>query len=74
MKSTFGKLYLNDFFKGAITAVLVAVLTVLLSVIQDSGFAGIDWNLVLQTGSTAFIAYLLKNLGTNSRDEFGKKE
>ena len=74
-KSSFLKLCKNDFVKGLVTAMLGAALgaispaitagTVLsLTVLQGAG----------QVGLAAGLAYLTKNLFTNSKDEFGKTE
>ena len=70
--SRLGTLKLNDFQKGAILVVIVAVLTVIKESL-DSG-TGINFNAVFNTSLTALIAYLLKNLGTNSKGEFMGKE
>ena len=73
MNSALGRLNLNDFVKGFILAVLVAALTV----IQESVSAGkltVDWNILATTVITAAVAYLLKNLATNSNGEPLTKE
>ena len=61
--SSFLSLNVQDFLKGLILAVLVAVLTV----VQTSFAAGIftiDWNNIGAVAATAFVAYLSKNLFT----------
>lgn len=51
----------RDVGKGALMAVLTAVLTTVLEIIQKDGLAGIKWETVGTVGLTAFIGYLLKN-------------
>lgn len=62
------KLSLNDFWKGALVAVLVAVLMGLQTLLNDKGFG---WSLndlqaIIASGGSAFIAYILKNFATDS--------
>jgi len=71
MKSKFLTLNVRDFFKGLIVAILTAVLIFLQTVIVDAAL--LDWKAVfIKCGWTAIaatIAYLLKNLATNSKGE-----
>jgi hypothetical protein len=73
--SKFGKLIKNDFVKGFVIAVLTAVLTVIYDFLISGGdLFLINLKLVLTTSVTAAMAYLLKNLSTNSKGEILKKE
>lgn len=75
MKSSFLNLNIQDLLKGFVVAGLTAIGTVLLPSLESGLFpdlallktAGI-------TGLTAGIAYLLKNLFTNSNDKLLKTE
>lgn len=70
---TLGK---NDVVKGAITAILAAVVTVLYGVVSQSEFSVFtaDWGTILgnilNVSFSAFLAYMMKNFATNSNDEF----
>lgn len=74
MKARLFKLNLRDFIKGLIVAVITAVLTFIISELQ----AGNPINSVLKkigiTALITFFSYLLKNLFTNSNDEFATPE
>lgn len=76
MNSPFMKLGGNDVFKGAVTAVIAAVITVLYGVVAQAGFDVFqaDWaailNNVIQGALTAFIAYLGKNLLSDEDGDF----
>lgn len=72
MKSEFFKLNLSDFTKGLIVAVATAVLTSLYAMIEkgDFVFDKADIKLILLSGLGAGIAYLLKNLTTNSDGQY----
>ena len=62
----FSKLWsfqLNDFWKGLVIAVLMAVLTVVYETLQK-GTLNINWNTVLIAGIGAGVSYLLKNFAT----------
>ena len=63
------KLNLNDWTKGLIVAVLASVLQPVLVVLQGGGLV-FDWQAILTVGLTAGLAYVLKNLGTNTDGEF----
>jgi hypothetical protein len=67
--SEFGKLNLGDFEKGLIVAVLTAVLTVIYQSVSQGSLV-FNWTAIASTGLTAAIAYVLKNLGTNSEGQF----
>lgn len=72
MKSKFGKLTLKDILKGLITAVLSSIAIG----VQQSLTTGdaLNGHTVLMTGAAAGVGYVVKNLLTNSDDEFGKFE
>jgi len=61
----------NDFTKGLIVAVVVAVLTLLLKILQANGIhlTLADLELILTSGIISGIGYLLKNIGTDSADK-----
>lgn len=63
----------KDVLKGMIVAVLTAVVTVLYTTIQSGGLS-FDWALIGKTAAIAALSYLLKNVFTNSEDQFMKKE
>jgi uncharacterized membrane protein YfcA len=70
-KSKFFTLSKRDFFRGLIVAVLTAIGSYLSAQITASVW--VDEQLfkrVALTGVVALIAYLLKNLFTNSNDDF----
>ena len=75
MKNKLYQLGTNDLIKGFIVAVLTVVLTGALTSLQ----AGVLPDLatvktLIVTGLGAGVAYILKNLLTNSEDQFLKKE
>jgi hypothetical protein len=73
MKSVFMNLNLADFGKGLLLAVLTSVLTIVYTTVQ-SGSLLIDWTMVGTTALTTGLAYILKNLFTNSDGQTFKKE
>lgn len=76
MKADFGKLNWKDLLKGAILAFIVAFLTGALQLFQGGQveWTFIYWQPTVYAGITALIAYLLKNLLTNSDDTFLRQE
>ena len=76
MKSNFLKLDWKDLAKGAILAFIVALLTGALQLFQggEIEWTFIFWQPTIYAGITALIAYLIKNLVTNSEDEILKPE
>lgn len=75
MNSLFLKLNLSDFQKGLITAVIAAVISFLYTFINAGGdIFMIDWMEVLKFALGAGIAYLSKNLLSNSDGKFGATE
>lgn len=73
MKSTFLNLNSTDYLKGLLIAVLSAVVTFLYTCIQ-AGDLVIDWKAIGMAALSAALAYITKNLLTNSKDELMKKE
>lgn len=74
--SKLGKLGSKDFYNGLIMAVVSAVITTALQMIQKGGLTGVDWNAVGTVVVIAVLTYLSKNLGTNDKGEpvaFGSK-
>lgn len=73
--SNFGKLKKSDFWKGLLMAVLSSFTTALVSIFANlSDLKAINWTYVLIAGGVGFLAYLQKNLFTNSDGEILKKE
>jgi hypothetical protein len=70
-----GKLSFKDIMKGFITAILSGALTGVYQVVQTGGEVN---PMVLKSsgmvGVASGIGYLIKNIFTNSNDEFLKKE
>ena len=74
-KSRLFKLDFNDLLKGVLVAFITALLTSLLQVLQSGGLPNMEALKVMGiTSITAAVAYLVKNLLTNSKDDFGAKE
>jgi accessory gene regulator protein AgrB len=76
MRSGLFKLNWLDFGKGLIVAVITAILTFLYEQVVQGGVA-LDLALLQQVGSVALaalLAYVLKNLFTNSQGKFLKAE
>lgn len=69
-------LNLNDVIKGAITAVLAAIIVSFAGVVQQSGFDVFttDWgavlNLAISAGTSAFVGYLSKNFFSDQHGAF----
>ena len=74
--SEFGKLKGNDFIKGLITAVLTAILAGAYKMFEAGILIPDKATLMsmVQVGLLAGVGYLMKNLGTNSKDQFLVKE
>ncbi len=75
VKSKLFSINYRDLFKGAIIAVITAVLTFIIDSLQSG--VQIDVSLFKKMGiaaAIAFFSYLLKNLFTNSQDEFATTE
>ena len=72
MKSGFGKLNVQDFFRGLIIAVLTALVTFLYTT-MESGELVFNWKQIATTSLTAALAYIIKNYLSNSEGAFLKK-
>jgi EamA domain-containing membrane protein RarD len=73
MKSSIFTLNKADFLKGLIIAVITAVITILYNTVQV-GSLSFDWKAISTAAASAALAYIMKNLLTNSDDEFLKKD
>ena len=73
--STFLSIKWKDVLKGFITAVITAILMAIYPLLQGGGTITLDQlkasGLI---GLTAGVGYLIKNVFTNSNDQFLKKE
>ena len=77
MKSALLKLNINDYLKGFVVAVITAMLTSVLSILQSGGaieWTWLFWQPTVYAALIAGISYLLKNILTNSEDQFLKSE
>lgn len=73
--SNFGKLKKADFWKGLLMAVLSSFTTALVSIFANlQDLKAINWTYVMIAGGIGFLAYLQKNLFTNSDGNPFKKE
>lgn len=71
--STFLNLNSSDFIKGLIMAVLSSVITVVYQTVE-AGSLVFDWKAIGTMALTAALAYIMKNLFTNSTGKFFGKE
>lgn len=70
MKANFLNLNVNDFLKGAVVAILTAVFATLTTLLQTGKlFDKESLPLIGTAALSAFIAYLGKNLFTNSQNQ-----
>lgn len=75
MKSAFGKINGKDLGKGLLLAVLVVVVGGTQSAIADGALPTVEELSMIGTSAlTAAVAYLVKNIFTNSQDEFLKTD
>lgn len=65
MNSTFFNLNSNDFIKGLIMSVLSSVITVVYQTVE-AGSLTFDWKAIGTIALTSGLAYIMKNLFTNS--------
>lgn len=73
--SPFGKLNVRDLINGIVVAFLTASITGILQVLDAGGLPTMDQLIVAgKSGLVASLAYLLKNLVSNSQGEMGVKE
>lgn len=65
----------KDFVRGLIVTVLSAVLSSLLTVLNENGlsFTAFEVQMVITTALTTGISYLLKNLATDDHGKLGGK-
>jgi len=71
----FGTLVWTDFVKAAFTAVLTAVLSALVPILQSGAIpTAAQLKTIALAGIAAGVAYLAKNLLTNSKDELLRTE
>lgn len=73
MNSSLFTLNSKDFGKGLIVAVLTAVITVIYNTVQ-TGSLVFDWKSISVAALSAALAYITKNLFTNSQDQLLTKE
>jgi len=74
MNSTLFNLNSTDFLKGLIMAVLSSVITVVYQTVE-AGSLVFDWKAIGTMALTSAIAYIMKNLFTNSTGKlFGKEQ
>lgn len=66
------KLGYRDAIKGVVMSVLSAVLTTLLSIIQQNGLAltGAELKMIATVAITTLLSYLIKNFFTDKNDKF----
>ena len=73
MNSTFLNLNSSDFIKGLIMAVLTTVITVIYQTVE-AGSLTFDWKAIGTMALTSALAYIMKNLFTNSTGKLFAKE
>jgi len=73
MNSPIFTLNTNDFLKGLIMAVLSSVITVVYQTVE-TGSLIFDWKTIGTIALTSGIAYIMKNLFTNSTGKLFAKE
>ncbi len=73
MQSTFLNLNSSDFLKGLIMAVLSTVITVVYQTVE-AGSLVFDWKAIGTMALTSGLAYIMKNIFTNSTGGFLKRE
>jgi len=73
MNSTFFNLNSTDFIKGLIMAVLSTVITVVYQTVEV-GSLTFDWKSIGTMALTTALAYIMKNLFTNSTGSLFAKE
>jgi hypothetical protein len=73
MQSTFLTLNNNDFIKGLIMAVLSTVITIVYQTVE-AGSLVFDWKAIGTMALTSALAYIMKNLFTNSTGKLFAKE
>jgi hypothetical protein len=71
--STFLNLNSSDFIKGLLMAVLSSVITVVYQTVE-AGSLVFDWKAIGTIALTSALAYIMKNLFTNSTGKLFAKE
>lgn len=71
--STFLNLNSSDFIKGLIMAVLSSVITVVYQTVEAESIV-FDWKAIGTIALTTALAYIMKNLFTNSTGKLFEKE
>jgi hypothetical protein len=75
MKAKLFTLNKKDFWKGLILAVITAIITFLTNELQSGTTINLElFKRVGLTSLIAFLSYLVKNLFTNSSDQFATSE
>jgi hypothetical protein len=69
MNSTFMSLDIKDLSKGLLMAVLSSVLTIVYNTVE-AGSLDFNWQAIGMAAITSGIAYLMKNLLSNSNGKF----
>lgn len=72
-QSTLFTLNTSDFIKGLLMAVLSTVITIVYQTVE-AGSLVFDWKLIGTMALTSALAYIMKNLFTNSQGQLFKKE
>lgn len=73
MRSSLFTLNKADFVKGLVIAVLTAIISAVYTTIQTGVFT-FDWKALSIVALSAALAYITKNLLTNSNDQFLTKD
>ena len=73
MNSPFLNLNTTDFIKGLVMAVLSSVITIVYQTVE-AGSLTFDWKAIGTIALTSAIAYIMKNLFTNSTGKLFAKE
>jgi len=72
-QSTLFTLNTTDFIKGLLMAVLSTVITIVYQTVE-AGSLVFDWTAIATMALTSALAYIMKNLFTNSQGKLFKKE
>ena len=73
--SNFGKLDMQDFWKGALVAVFASVLASLGTILEGGALPTVaEWWTIAKVAGSALLGYLTKNLFTNSAGQPLKSE
>lgn len=73
-KSKLGTLHLNDFTRGLLIAVIAPVLIFIEQMITEQNINTVNWEAMGLSAFASGLAYILKNLGTNSDGKILKAE